>query len=653
MLRKSIFTISTLFAILLTTLRSATPVYAAETLPNYQLQYLGAGSPAAINNNGVVVGAKVNGNNYEPLVSANGSPWTALPVPGGAMSVFPTDVNDSGVIVGVSYSTSWVPSAVRWTPAGSGYAIEVLPRLPGDTASYATNINNLGQIVGSRSALGYVPTGQGWLYSDTLGVVALSTRYGLWTVPAGINDAGQIISGVERLDLTTGVIDDIGSGPSNYNAVTSVAINNSGMIAGSASLRSTSLNVISVFRYEGAAGWQFIAGSSRYTTASSINNRGDIGYGEQGAGLYLDGLGVYALGSLLDPAVTSAGWAITGSSPKINDQRVVATTARNSITGETGGVLLTPSGTLQPPTAPVNLQGIAHTATRMEPYNSINLTWENTSTLTRSYELERREAGGTTWTLLALTPPGTSTNHTDTTVGVGIAYEYRIRAVGLGGASPWSNGLTVTSPATPLDTTPPVVTISTPVNGATVSGTVTVSAQATDNVAIEYLEISYWNQYLGQQVILGSVSNIGTLSVNWNTTGLTPAAYVLRAYAYDTLGNWTQTDITVNVGAAVKSMKVTSITLSGTVSGSKASITGYVYVKDSSGKSVQNATVTIRWTLPNGSTKITTASTNSSGQAKFTVSSTRGTYTLTVTNVTKAGYVFDPAGSILSKSITK
>ena len=146
-----------------------------------------------------------------------------------------------------------------------------------------------------------MPTGQGWLYSDTLGLVALSTQYGLWTVPSGINDAGQIISGVERLDLTTGVIDDIGSGPSNYNPVTSVAINNNGMIAGSASLRSTSLNIISVFRYEGAAGWRFIAGSSKYTTASSINNRGDIGYGEQGAGLYLDGLGTYALGESARP----------------------------------------------------------------------------------------------------------------------------------------------------------------------------------------------------------------------------------------------------------------------------------------------------------------------------------------------------------------
>lgn len=633
-------------------LGTVTPVHGAEAIPSYRLQYLGVGSPAAINNNGVVAGAKLNGNNYEPLVSINGSAWMPLPVPGGATSVFPTDVNDSGVIVGVSYS-NWVPSAVRWTPTGNGYTLEILPRLAGDTSSYATGINNLGQIVGARNTMGYVPTGQGWLYSDTTGLAALSTRYGLWTVPSGINDAGQIISGVERLDLNTGVIHDIGSGPSNYNPVTSVAINNTGMIAGSASLRSSSLNIISVFRYKGTAGWRFIAGSSKYTTASSINNRGDIGYGERGAGLYLDGLGTYTLGSLLDPAVVSAGWALTGSAPKINDQRVVAVTARNSVTGETGGVLLTPTGTLQPPTAPANLRGVAHTATRMEPYHSINLTWENTSSLTCSYELERRQVGATAWTILSLTPPGTATSHTDTTVGVGIAYEYRVRAVGLGGSSPSSNIAAVTSPATPPDTTPPVVTISNPLNGATVSGTVAVSARATDNIAVEYLEISYWNQYLGQQVILGSVSNAGTLSVNWNTSGLTPAAYALRAYAYDTLGNWTQTDITVNVGTPVKNMKVTGITLTGTVIGSKANITGYVSVKDGSGALVSGANVTIRWKLPNDSTKTMSAVTGSSGQSKFTVSGTRGTYTLTVTNITKSGFVFDTAGSILSKSIKK
>jgi hypothetical protein len=127
----------------------------------------------------------------------------------------------------------------------------------------------------------------------------------------------------------------------------------------------------------------------------------------------------------------------------------------------------------------------------------------------------------------------------------------------------------------------------------------------------------------------------------------------LRAYVYDTLGNWTQTDITVNVGTSAKSIRVTSITLSGTVSGTKTNITGYVYVKDGGGKVISNANVAIRWTLPNGSTRTMNAATNSSGQAKFTVLSTRGKYTLTVTNVTKSGYIFDSAGSILSKSITK
>jgi hypothetical protein len=425
------------------------------------------------------------------------------------------------------------------------------------------------------------------------------------------------------------------------------------MMAGSASLRSTSLNIVSVFRYEGAAGWRFIAGSSKYTAASSINNQGDIGYGELGAGLYLDGLGVYALGSLLDPAVSGAGWAITGSGAKINDQRAVATVASNSKTGESGGVLLTPSGALPPPTAPANLQGVAHPGTRTEPYNSINLTWENTSSLTRGYELQRRAVGTNNWTSLALTPPGTATSHTDTTVGVGITYEYRVAAGGLGGNSPWSNIATVTAPATPLDTTPPSVSILSPANGASVSGTVTVSAQATDNVGVEYLEISFWNQYTGQQVILGSVANAGTLSVNWNTNGLTPAAYTVRAYAYDTLGNWSQAEISVNVASAANSLKVSSISLSGRTSGSTTSITGDVIVKDSRGQAVSNASVAIRWTLPNGTTRTATGSTGSTGRARFTVSGPRGTYTLTVTGVTKAGYVFDAAGSVLTKSITK
>ena len=44
------------------------------------------------------------------------------------------------------------------------------------------------------------------------------------------------------------------------------------------------------------------------------------------------------------------------------------------------------------------------------------------------------------------------------------------------------------------------------------------------------------------------------------------------------------------------------------------------------------------------------ALTSSSGQSKFTVSSSRETYTLTVSNVTKAGCIFDTLGSGLDKT---
>ena len=86
--------------------------------PAYQLQYLGPGSPAAINNSGVVVGARLNGSNYQPLVSVGGGAWSSLPVLPGAVTVFPTDINDAGVIVGVSYDNAFNAVAVRWTPAG-------------------------------------------------------------------------------------------------------------------------------------------------------------------------------------------------------------------------------------------------------------------------------------------------------------------------------------------------------------------------------------------------------------------------------------------------------------------------------------------------------------------------------------------------------
>lgn len=644
-------TINLIFLFLIALAGNLPQICAQSVPPAFDLDFLGNGSPSAINNAGTVVGVRTTGSVYEPLVSSGGEPWLTLPVPAGSMSTFPTDINNSGVIVGVSFSPQWNPVAVRWTRGTSGYTLEILPRIANDPSSYATAINDLGQIIGARRTLEYQPTGTGWIYSDTAGFTDLTTL-GFWIVPRDLNNAGFIIGGQERLNLATGQVDVIGQGPANYNAITGVAINASGMIAGASSLRSTSLNIVSVFRYVPGGGWTFIDGSSRYTTASSINSLGDIGYGELGAGIYLDGLGTFAVGNLLDSAVRTAGWTITGNGTLVNDLRAVATVGRNTITGETGAVLLTPIGALPTPTAPTDLNGVPHPATRMEPFNSIDLTWVNTSSLTRGYELQRVVQGLTDWTTLALTPPGTAANHRDTTVGVNVTYNYRVRATGLGGASPWSNVVTVTSPAIPLDTTPPTVVLLEPVDGANVSGIVPVRARATDNVAVEYQEISFWNQFTGQQVVIGSAASGGDLNVNWDTNALAQATYRLRSYAYDTLGNWNQVEVNVNVGTGIPLMRVSNIELTA-IGRTVVYVTGLVFVRDAAGNAVPGATVDVSWRTPKGRIETQTAQTDSRGAAVFTVRSIRGTYRLTVTNVAKTGYRFDTAGSQLTATISR
>ena len=228
--------------------------------PSFSVRYIGTGSVVAINNVNTLVGYRTNPSNgiHIPLISVAGGAWVPLPVPAGASGAFPTDINDLNVIVGVANMTSG-RRAIRWTPTGAGYAVEVLPLLPGELASYGTGINNLGQVVGARAGILGTPYGFGWLYTDAGGLVNINAHYGWFATPEDINDASVILAGTQTFDLTTETVTDVGlNGPSNYNAIGGVDINNYGMIVGYASLRSTSLNIISVFRYvPGTAGSSF------------------------------------------------------------------------------------------------------------------------------------------------------------------------------------------------------------------------------------------------------------------------------------------------------------------------------------------------------------------------------------------------------------
>lgn len=102
-------------------------------------------------------------------------------------------------------------------------------------------------------------------------------------------------------------------------------------------------------------------------------------------------------------------------------------------------------------------------------------------------------------------------------------------------------------------------------------------------------------------------------------------------------------------GCVSKCLRAKQIQLSRTATG----VMGKVTVRDEKGALVKNATVSVTWTLPSGAIQNQTAVTNAKGIATLTVTGGAGTYILTVSNITKAGYTFDPANSLLSKQFVR
>ena len=90
------------------------------------------------------------------------------------------------------------------------------------------------------------------------------------------------------------------------------------------------------------------------------------------------------------------------------------------------------------------------------------------------------------------------------------------------------------------DTTLPTVSITAPADGATVSGTVTVSANASDNAAVAGV------QFKVDGANIGSEDTTAPYSVSWDSTTALNGSHTLTAVARDTSGN-TATSIGVPV----------------------------------------------------------------------------------------------------------
>lgn len=131
--------------------------------------------------------------------------------------------------------------------------------------------------------------------------------------------------------------------------------------------------------------------------------------------------------------------------------------------------------------------------------------------------------------------------------------------------------------AVQADTQPPTVSLSAPTSGASVSGNVTISASAADNVGVAGV------QFLLDGTPLGPIDASAPYSITWNSTTATNGAHTLGAQARDSAGN-------LSTASAI------SVTVANSTSDTTPPIISAIAA------SAQSTTATITWTTSEPST---------------------------------------------------
>src|SRR2546428_5684781 len=175
-------------------------------------------------------------------------------------------------------------------------------------------------------------------------------------------------------------------------------------------------------------------------------------------------------------------------------------------------------------------------------------------------------------------------------------YHYRVKSRDAAGNLATSADFTL---MTLIDTTPPTVSMTAPTAGATVAGTITVSATASDNVGVVGVQFQLDGTNLGAEVMTAPYA------VSWITTLAANGSHTLRAVARDAAGN-TATATAVNV----------------TVSNSAPDITPPSVPTNLSASAVSSSQMNLSWT----------ASTDNVGVAGYTIY--RGASQIATTSLT-------------------
>ena len=118
----------------------------------------------------------------------------------------------------------------------------------------------------------------------------------------------------------------------------------------------------------------------------------------------------------------------------------------------------------------------------------------------------------------------TQTTYLDSGLNPDTTYSYSLTALDLAGNES-NDTQDFATTGTNSDTTPPSVTLTNPGTGTTVSGLVTLTTTATDNVGVVGVQF----QINGSS--LGSEDTIPPYSQSWDTSSLSPGSYSLTAQA--------------------------------------------------------------------------------------------------------------------------